>query len=126
MRSTTVRTRNAEKREKLNRERSAEKEVDRSTSRENLLNRKRGRGWLLRVEGNYSTCSSSHIERANCCLNDMTEAAKSLESDGRSSNNEEVVMSKQKSPEDNTTNSMEDDASWEHRISTHKHGGKPN
>lgn len=43
-------------------------------SRENILNNKRGRRWLLREEGDYLVRTTSHTRSENGGANDKTEA----------------------------------------------------
>lgn len=128
MRRETERTRKVEKKENLNKERTTEKEADRSTSRENLLNKKRGRDRLFREEGNYSVHSSSQTGDANCGVLNIVDATKILENtsgmNGMCSDSEEANRSNQNSSEGSTTKSVSETESRVHQSSAHEHGSK--
>lgn len=104
MRRATERTRKAEKNEKLNRERSADKETDRCTSRENLLNNKQGRKSMIREEGNYSVSFSSHTGR-----NTMESQETMPIANGRRWSNNGADRPSPNRPEGSTTVSVKED-----------------
>lgn len=73
----------------------------------------------------YPTHSSAHLKSVNGGPNDTTKVVSILENtlggDGRSSNNDEYVMSKQECPERSTTNPSEvDECARRHRDKIHR------
>lgn len=140
-RSVTERTRKAEKKEKLKRDRAAEKEADRNTSRENLLSKRRGRE--LKEEGEYSLRVRAHTGSEEGGVNDTTDKNicegkdieyldSTLNDDKESTSNVEPVTSKAGESEGSTTNSRDGNDDYDrstrgnntNRQSSHKIGKK--